>query len=147
MGGDSGPRPVPGYRLSTKRADLDVAAIHAYLTDSYWAQGVSRETVERSIDGSVASIGAFDPEGGQVGFARAVGDGATFAWIADVYVLEGHRGKGLAAWMLATLLEHPTLRGLRRVVLATRDAHRLYEQVGFGPLPYPERWMQLRKDS
>jgi GNAT superfamily N-acetyltransferase len=62
-----------------------------------------------------------------------------------VYVLEGHRGKGLAAWMLATLLADPRLRGLRRVVLATRDAHRLYEQVGFGPLPFPERWMQLRR--
>jgi GNAT superfamily N-acetyltransferase len=142
-----GPRPVPGYRLTTERAGLDVDAIHAYLTESYWAQGVTRETVERSIDGSVACIGAFDPEGRQVGFARAVGDGATFAWIADVYVLEGHRGKGLAAWMLATLVKHPALRGLRRVVLATRDAHRLYEQVGFGPLPFPERWMQLRKDT
>jgi GNAT superfamily N-acetyltransferase len=145
MGGDPGPSPVPGYRVSTDPADLDIDAIHAYLTESYWAQGVSRDIVERSVQGSVVSIGAFDPEGRQVGFARAVGDGTTFAWIADVYVLEGHRGKGVAAWMLATLLADPRLRNLRRVVLATRDAHRLYEQVGFGPLPFPERWMQLRR--
>jgi GNAT superfamily N-acetyltransferase len=145
MGG--GPRAVPRYRLSTERANLDVDAIHGYLTASYWAQGVSRDDVTRSIEGSVVSIGAFDPDGRQVGFARAVGDGVTFAWIADVYVLEGHRGKGIAAWMMATLLADERLQGLRRVVLATRDAHRLYEQVGFGPLPLPERWMQLRKHS
>jgi GNAT superfamily N-acetyltransferase len=137
--------PVPGYRVSTDPADLNPAAIHAYLTKSYWAEGVSPEAVRRSIEGSAVSIGLFDPEGHQVGFARAVSDSATFAWIADVYVLEGHRGKGLAAWMLASLLADPRLKGLRRVVLATHDAHRLYEKVGFAPLPFPERWMQLRR--
>ncbi len=142
-----GPSPVPGYRLSTDPADLDIDAVHAYLTESYWAQGVSRDVVERSIEGSIVSIGAFDAEGRQVAFARAVGDGATFAWIADVFVLEGHRGKGLAVWMMSELLADPRLKDLRRVVLATRDAHRLYEQVGFGPLPYPERWMQLRRQA
>jgi GNAT superfamily N-acetyltransferase len=145
MGAEPGPHPVPGYRLSTDRADVDVDSIHAYLTESYWAQGISRHDVARSIEGSLVCIGAFDDEGRQVGFARAVGDGVTFAWIADVYVLEGHRGKGLAVWMLAELLADSRVRGLRRVVLATRDAHRLYEQVGFGPLPSPERWMQLRR--
>ncbi len=145
MGAEPGPHPVAGYRLSTDRAALDVEGIHAYLTDSYWAEGISREQVARSIEGSVVCVGAFDDGSRQVGFARAVGDGVTFAWIADVYVLEGHRGRGVAAWMMATLLEDPRLKGLRRVVLATRDAHRLYEQVGFGPLPFPERWMQLRR--
>jgi GNAT superfamily N-acetyltransferase len=124
---------------------MDVSAIHAYLTESYWAEGVSLDSVQRSIEGSSVCIGIFDSEGDQVGFARAVGDAVTFAWIADVYVLDGHRGKGLAAWMLRELLAHPRLVGLRRVVLATRDAHRLYEGVGFGPLPFPERWMQLRR--
>jgi GNAT superfamily N-acetyltransferase len=137
--------PVHGYRVSTDPAELDVGAIHAYLTESYWAEGVSLDSVQRSIEGSSACIGVFDTEGHQVGFARAVGDGVTFAWIADVYVLEGHRGKGLAAWMLRELLAQPRLADLRRVVLATRDAHRLYAQVGFGPLSFPERWMQLRR--
>lgn len=135
--------PVEGYRVSTEPADLDLAAIHAYLTTAYWSQAVSVETVRRSIEGSAVAIGLFDPDGAQVGFARAMSDGATFAWIADVYVLEGHRGKGLAAWMLEELLADGRLQGLRRIVLATRDAHWLYEGVGFGPLPFPERWMQL----
>ena len=137
--------PVPGYRVSTDQADLDVEAVHAYLTTSYWAEGVSLEDVGRSIEGSLVCAGVFDSADDQVGFARAVSDGATFAWIADVFILEGHRGKGLAAWMMRELVAHPRLARLRRVVLATRDAHRLYEQVGFGPLPFPERWMQLRR--
>jgi GNAT superfamily N-acetyltransferase len=137
--------PIPGYRVSTDPAAYDVDAIHAYLTASYWAGGVSLEIVRRSIEGSAVCVGLFDPEGQQVGFARAVSDATTFAWVADVYVLEGHRGKGLAAWMLEALLADPRLRGLRRIVLATRDAHRLYEKVGFGPLPLRERWMQLRR--
>jgi GNAT superfamily N-acetyltransferase len=136
---------VPGYRVSTDPADLDVKAVHAYLTESYWAEGVSLEDVRRSIEGSLVCVGAFDEAGNQVGFARAVSDGATFAWIADVYVLEGHRDKGLAAWLIRELVDDSRLSGLRRVVLATRDAHRLYEKVGFGPLPFPERWMQLRR--
>ena len=139
-----GAPPGPGYRVSTNLSNLDVEAIHAYLTESYWADGLSLEDVRRSIEGSLVCAGLLDDEGRQVGFARAVSDGATFAWIADVYVLDGHRGKGLAAWMMAELLADPRLAGLRRVVLATRDAHRLYERVGFGPLPHPERWMQLR---
>jgi GNAT superfamily N-acetyltransferase len=140
-----GVRPVPGYRVSTDPSELDLEAIHAYLTESYWAQGISLEDVRRSIEGSLVCAALFDEEDHLVGFARAVGDGATFAWIADVFVLDGHRGKGLAAWMVAELLADPRMAGLRRVVLATRDAHRLYEKVGFGPLPFPERWMQLRR--
>jgi GNAT superfamily N-acetyltransferase len=140
-----GPGPVSGYRVSSDPGELDIAAIHAYLTDSYWAAGISEEVVRRSIEGSLVCVGVFDEAGRQVGFARAVSDGATFAWIADVYVLEGHRGRGLAAWMMRELVVDRRLAGLRRVVLATRDAHRLYEQVGFGPLPHPERWMQLRR--
>ena len=143
MGGVPGP--VPGYRVSTDPASLDVLAIHAYLAESYWASGITEDAVRRSIDGSLVCVAVFDEAEHQVAFARAVSDGATFAWIADVYVLEGHRGKGLAAWMVQELVDDPRLSGLRRVVLATRDAHRLYERVGFGPLPHPERWMQLRR--
>ncbi|MFN2589192.1 MAG: GNAT family N-acetyltransferase, partial [Actinomycetota bacterium] len=135
-----GPAPAGGYRLSSDPADLDIDGIHAHLTESYWAAGITVEAVRRSIEGSLVNVGVFDEGGNQVGFARAVSDGATFAWIADVYVLAGHRGKGLAEWMVAELVADPRLAGLRRVVLATRDAQRLYEKVGFGPLPYPERW-------
>ena len=139
------PVPVAGYRVSADPRELDIPAIHAYLTESYWAGGISEDAVRRSIEGSLVCAGVFDGAGRQVGFARAVSDGTTFAWIADVFVLEGHRGLGLAAWMMRELVADPRLTGLRRVVLATRDAHRLYERVGFGPLPHPERWMQLRR--
>jgi GNAT superfamily N-acetyltransferase len=134
--------PVPGYRLSEDPAAFDIDAIHGYLTESYWAEGISRETVERSIRGSLACVAIFDPEGSQVGFSRAVSDGATFAWVADVYVLEAHQGKGLASWMLSALLANPALHGLRRTVLATRDAHALYARFGFVPLRIPDRWME-----
>ena len=134
--------PVPGYRLSDDPADFDLDAVHASLTASYWAEGVSRETVERSVRGSLVCVGAFDADGRQVGFCRAVSDGATFAYVADVYVLEGHRGRGLATWMLSELLSHPGLQGLRRTILATRDAHGLYAALGFVPFRRPERWME-----
>jgi GNAT superfamily N-acetyltransferase len=135
--------PIPGYRLSDERPALDLDAVHAYLTTAYWSEGISKEAVAQSVEGALVNLGLFDVEGQQVGFARAVGDGATFAWIADVYVLEEHRGRGLATWMMGNLMAHRKLHGVRRVVLATRDAHGLYEKVGFGPLPFPERWMQL----
>jgi GNAT superfamily N-acetyltransferase len=102
---------------------------------------VPRAVVERSFAGSLC-FGLYDPGGGQAGFARAVTDRATFAWIADVFVLPEHRGRGLAGWLMRTVVEHPDLRGLRRTVLATRDAHRLYAGLGFAPLPRPERWME-----
>jgi GNAT superfamily N-acetyltransferase len=139
----AGPPPAPGYALTEDPAGLDVDAVHAFLTGSYWAAGVSRETVERSIRGSVACVGLLDPSGRLVGFCRAVGDGATFAYVADVYVLEGHRGRGLATWMLRSLMAHPAVRGVRRSMLATLDAHRLYARLGFVPVAQPERWMEL----
>ncbi len=134
--------PVPGYSISDDVARFDVEAIHAFLTRAYWAEGRTIETVRRALAGSRAAVGVFDPEGRQVGLSRAISDGATFAWIADVYVLDGHRGRGLARWMLETLLAHPAVRDVRRFVLATRDAHTLYEGLGFVPLLQPERWME-----
>jgi GNAT superfamily N-acetyltransferase len=134
--------PVAGYRLSADAGTFDLGAIHAFLTGSYWANGISRDAVERSIKGSLACVGAFDAQGSQVGFCRAVSDGATFAYVADVYVLEAARGRGLAMWMLAELLALPGLTGLRRIVLATRDAHALYARLGFVPFRQPERWME-----
>ena len=119
-----------GYRLSDDRELLDRAAIADFLRTSYWTPGVPREVVERSIQGSLC-LGLYDANGAQAGFARAVTDGATFAWIADVFVLEEHRRRGLGVWMVESMLAHPELEGLRVLMLATRDAHSLYERFGF----------------
>jgi GNAT superfamily N-acetyltransferase len=137
---------VNGYEIWTDPARLDLDVIHGYLREAYWSPGVARDVVERSIAGSLC-FGLYAPDGAQAGFARAVTDGATFAWIADVFVLAPHQGRGLGVWLMQTVLGHPDLQGLRRIVLATKDAHRLYERFGFGPLPTPERWMSILRSS
>jgi GNAT superfamily N-acetyltransferase len=133
---------VNGYEISTDRARLDLDVIHGFLREAYWSPGVTRDVVERSIEGSLC-FGLYGADGAQAGFARVVTDGATFAWIADVFVLEPHRGRGMGVWLMETVLGHPDLQGLRRIVLATMDAHGLYERLGFEPLPTPERWMSV----
>lgn len=128
------------YLVSTDPARLDVRAIHEYLTtEAYWCAGIPLETVLRALEHSL-NFGLFDGDR-QIGFTRVVTDRATFAWVCDVYVLAEYRGKGLALWMLRTMREHPQLQGLRRWVLATRDAHDLYRRIGFAELSNPERWM------
>lgn len=129
------------YTLSTNPARLDVPLIHAYLSEqSYWAQGRSLTTVETSIAHSVC-FGVYNG-GRQVAFARVVTDYATFAWLCDVFVLESERGQGLGKWLVQSVVAHPDLQGLRRLLLATRDAHDLYRRYGgFELLPNPERWM------
>ena len=129
------------FVLTTDVARLDVAAVHAYLTTSYWAEGIPLETLERSLKGSIC-FGLLHGAR-QVGFARIISDGATFAYLADVYVLEEFRGQGLSKWMMECMKKHPDLQGLRRWMLATRDAHGLYRQYGFQPLAKPERFMEL----
>jgi GNAT superfamily N-acetyltransferase len=129
------------YTISTDRLRLDLAAIHAYLTRSYWSPGVPLAVVRRAIENSLA-FGLFHA-GQQVGFARVVTDKATFAYLADVYVLEAHRGKGLSKWLLEVIQGHEELRGLRRFMLATKDAHGLYQQFGFKPLANPSRMMEI----
>jgi GNAT superfamily N-acetyltransferase len=115
--------------------------IHDYLSNtSYWATGRSLEVVQRSIENSLP-FGIYK-ESEQVGFARVVTDYATFAWIADVFVLPGHRGHGLSKRMMEVMLSHPQLQGFRRWVLSTKDAHGLYERFGFIELHRPERWME-----
>jgi GNAT superfamily N-acetyltransferase len=131
----------PGYALVE---DIDVAAAHAYLARSYWSPGIPLATVERAIGNSLCIAIRF--EGEQVAFARVVTDFATMAYLADVYVLEAHRGRGLSKAMLAHLHARPDLQGLRRWLLFTRDAHALYAQFGWTPLPHPERAM-LRDDA
>lgn len=128
------------YQLSFDPARLDRGAIHAFLAQSYWSPGIPRAVVETAIDHSLC-IGLFC-QGKQVGFARAVTDRATFAYLADVFVVEAHRGQGQARRMVETLLAHPDLQGLRRLMLATRDAHALYAPFGFRPLAKPERMME-----
>jgi N-acetylglutamate synthase-like GNAT family acetyltransferase len=135
-----------GYVISTDKEKLDVAAIHAYLTRSYWSPGIPKAVVERAIEGALC-FGVYTEAGQQVGFARAITDRATFAYLADVYVLEEHRGRGLGKWLLEAILAHPALQGLRRILLATRDAHGLYEQFGFKPLVRPESFMEIHRPN
>ena len=131
------------YEISTDRSRLDVALIHDFLRSSYWAQGIPRAVVERSIQHSLC-FGAF-LGGRQVGFARVISDFASIAYVADVFVVPEHRGRGISKLLMRAIIEHPDLQGLRRILLATRDAHGLYAQFGFEPLTHPEHFMTLHK--
>jgi GNAT superfamily N-acetyltransferase len=130
------------YEISTDAGRLDVALIHRWLSqESYWAKGVPLGVVERAIANSI-NFGVYHAKDGQIGFARVISDRATFAYLADVFVLEAHRGKGLSKQMMAAVLAHPDLQGLRRWLLATRDAHGLYEQFGFTLPKAANRFME-----
>jgi N-acetylglutamate synthase-like GNAT family acetyltransferase len=120
------------FLISSDRTKLDVDVIHRFLGDSYWAAGISRETVVRSIENSLC-FGVYD-EARQVGFARVISDFATYAYIADVFILEPYRERGLAKELMASIVAHPDLQGLRRWSLGTRDAQGLYAQFGFKPV-------------
>ena len=130
----------PGYELSDEQARIDAAAAHAYLARSYWSPGIPLATVETAIANSL-SVAVFHG-GEQVAMARLVTDRATFAYLADVYVLEEHRGRGLAKAMVRQLQDHPELRGLRRWLLMTVDMQPLYAKLGWSPLSHPERAME-----
>lgn len=130
------------YLVSDDRNILDIDAIHAFLSQqSYWANGISRERFETAVNHSIP-LGLFEGEK-QIGFARAITDRATFAYLADVYVDEAYRGRGLSKLLLEAVLAHPEVQHLRRWMLGTRDAHDLYRQFGFIPLEQPLRWMEL----
>jgi len=132
------------YLISDDPARLDTDAIHGWLsTRSYWAEGRTRATVETSVRNSL-NLGAYDASGALVGAARVVTDGATFAWLCDVFVVEAHRGAGLGAALVEAAVEHPEVRDVKRFVLATADAHDLYRKFGFTELERPERWMMRR---
>lgn len=142
------------FVISTSRERLSLDVVHGFLTNCYWAKGISREVVARSIEHSLC-FGIYDespPFGSaqgkhgapvQVGFARVISDFATIAYIGDVFVLETHRGRGLGKWLMECITQHPALQNLRRWILTTRDAHGLYSQVGFAPVKAPERYMEL----
>jgi GNAT superfamily N-acetyltransferase len=127
--------------ISTERARMDVDAIREFLARSYWAEKIPREVVAAAIENSLC-FGAFDRVR-QIGFTRVVTDYATFAYVADVYVLEEYRGRGISKMLMAAMRAHPGLQGLRRWHLATRDAHGLYRQFGFSALADPGRHMEL----
>ena len=135
----------PPYEITTDPARFDVDAVWRWLSTSYWAAGVPRELVERSIRNALC-FAIIDTGGGgdrQVGFARVVTDRATFAYVADVFVDESVRGRGLATWLMQVIVAHPELQGLRRWMLGTLDAHGLYAKVGFRPMAHPERFMEI----
>ena len=129
-----------GYELTDDQSRIDAGAAHAYLARSYWSPGIALEKVARAIANSLC-VAVFY-QGEQIAFARAISDKTTFAWLADVYVLEDHRGKGLSKAMVAALLAHPELQGLRRWALSTLDAHELYRGFGWDAPAYPERLME-----
>jgi GNAT superfamily N-acetyltransferase len=134
---------VEGYEVSADPRRLDVGAIHAYLTRSYWSANIPRTTVERAVRNSLC-IGAYESATcAQVGFARVVTDHATFAYVCDVFVLEGHRGRGLSKAMMRAVTTHPSVSTARRVMLATRDAHGLYRRFGFLETPRDSSLMQI----
>jgi GNAT superfamily N-acetyltransferase len=137
-----------GYSISDDATKLNIQVVHQYLsTESYWAKHIPFETVERAIQNSLC-FGVYHQQE-QIGFARLITDKATFAYLADVFILPAHRGKGLSKWLMQVIHTHPATQGLRRMVLATRDAHTLYEQFGwtrFAPEQL-ERFMQLHNPS
>lgn len=133
-----------GYQLCTDPQRIDLDRVHRWLShDAYWALGRDRETVARAFAGSIP-FGVYRPgDGGQVAVARAVTDRATFAWLCDVYVEPAERGRGLGTWLAGAVRDHLATLGVRRILLATHDAHEVYAKVGFTPMVDPHRWMQL----
>jgi GNAT superfamily N-acetyltransferase len=129
------------FNISTEKEKMDIDLIHSFLTRSYWAEGISKEIVSRSIEGALC-FGVFENEK-QIGFARMITDRATFSYLADVFIIEEYRGLGLSKWLMEVIFSHPDLQGLRRMMLATRDAHDLYKKFGFTLLNNVDRWMHI----
>jgi N-acetylglutamate synthase-like GNAT family acetyltransferase len=129
------------YTVTDRREDLDVDAIHGFLRASYWAKGIPKSIVEKAVNHSLC-LGLYHPSG-QIGFGRAITDRATFAYLADVFVVPSHRGRGLGKWLVSCIFSHPELKGLRRWMLSTKDAHGLYKQNGFAALRKPDWFMEI----
>src|SRR5580700_10717770 len=145
------------FVISTSRERLSLDVVHSFLTNCYWAKGIPREVVARSIEHSLCfgiydesprlAKEASDGAHAQVGFARVISDFATVAYLGDVFVLESHRGQGLSKWLMECVMKHPALQNLRRWILLTRDAHGLYSQFSFTPLQAPERYMEFHRPN
>jgi GNAT superfamily N-acetyltransferase len=132
------------FLITTDPARLDLNVIHGFLTNCYWAKGIPRDVVARSIEHALC-FGVYDGNRAQVAFARVISDFATIAYIGDVFVLETFRGRGVGKWLMECITSHPALQNLRRWILTTRDAHGLYSQVGFTPVKAPERFMEMHR--
>ncbi|HEU0065293.1 MAG TPA: GNAT family N-acetyltransferase [Flavisolibacter sp.] len=131
------------YFVSTDKSKIDIEYVHNFLRTSYWAENISFDVIKRAINGSLCfSVFHLDK---QVGFARVITDTATFAYLADVFIDPNYRGKGLSKLLMKTILKYPDLQRLRRFMLATKDAHGLYEQFSFKPITNPERYMVIHK--
>ncbi|GED12890.1 GNAT family N-acetyltransferase [Aneurinibacillus migulanus] len=136
------------FYISTDKRWIDEDMVFFYLSkQSYWARGIARETVHKSVIHTPLCFGVYlgvpgNAESRQVGFARVISDLATFAYLADVFILDTYQGEGLGKWLIDTIIRHPDLQGLRRFILATRDAHSLYGGFGFAPLAAPEKMME-----
>lgn len=133
------------YTISADKSLLDLTVIHGYLSRSYWAEDIPKETVKNAIDNSLC-FGVYN-KNTQVGFARVISDYTTFAYLADVFVLEEERGKGLSKWLVECILKHNQLQGLRNFCLLTRDAHSLYERFGFKNLEHPQNFLAIKTDN
>lgn len=131
------------YHITTNKEQINVDYVYGFLRQTYWAENIPLDTVRRSIEGSLCFSVFYGEQ--QVGFARVITDGATFAYLADVFIDENFRGRGLSKWLMEVIIGHPSLQGLRRFLLATKDAHGLYRQFGFQPLPSVDRWMQIHQ--
>jgi GNAT superfamily N-acetyltransferase len=131
------------YCINTDKDKINLAYVHHFLSHSYWAEGIPLDVVRRSIEGSLCFAVFFKEE--QIGFARVISDEATFAYLADVFIDERFRGRGLSKWLMEVILGYSTLQGLRRFLLATRDAHGLYRQAGFTQLTNTDPWMQIHQ--
>lgn len=134
---------MQGFTISTNQNKFDFDVIYQFLTNSYWARGIPKETVQKSIDNALC-FAVLTDQGQQVGFARVITDKATFAYLADVFIVEEFRRQGLSKWLIKTIMSHPELQGLRRIMLATQDAHGLYSQFGFEAPKDIEMLMQIR---
>jgi N-acetylglutamate synthase-like GNAT family acetyltransferase len=133
---------VDGYKISEDLSEIDLKAVHGYLSNAYWSKGIPFEKMYEALQNSLC-FGILTESGSQIGFARMITDKATFAYLADVFILQDHRGKGLSKWLMEAILSHRDLQGLRRMMLATKDAHGLYKKFGFEALENPEKLMEL----
>ncbi|MCL1046767.1 GNAT family N-acetyltransferase [Shewanella electrodiphila] len=133
---------VKGFKISTDKEDIDINILHQFLTHSYWAKDIPMAVLQKAIEHS-SCFSVLTESNQQVGFARLITDHATFGYLADVFVVDEHRGKGLSKWLIDSIVNHKDVIGLRRMMLATSDAHKLYAQFGFLPITNPEILMQI----
>lgn len=135
-----------GYEISDDKSRLQLDVIYYLLKDAYWCKGIPRQTIAAAIETSLC-FGVYQCGGPQIGFARVVTDGATFAWVCDVIIADDHRGKGLSKDLMRAVLNHSKLQGLRRICLATKDAHNLYQSFGFSVTETPQNWMEIKDNN